>query len=43
MLVVFGGTVATAAVIFPMLFVGDFPEKIFRPLAGTLLIAIFVS
>ena len=43
MLVVFGGTLATAVIMLPLLFVGDFPEKIFRPLAGTLMIAVLVS
>lgn len=43
MLVVFGGTISTVAVLFPLLFVGSFPEKIFRPLAGTLIIAVIVS
>ena len=43
MLVVLGGTIATSAAIFPMMFVGGYPEKIFRPLASTLLIAILVS
>ncbi len=43
MLVVLGGTIATAVVLLPLLFVGDFPEKIFRPLAGTLTIAVLVS
>jgi multidrug efflux pump subunit AcrB len=43
MLVVFGGTIATAVIMMPLLFVGDFPEKIFRPLAGTLIISVLVS
>jgi len=43
MLVVFGGTIATAVIMLPLLFVGDFPQKIFRPLAGTLMIAVLVS
>lgn len=43
MSVVFGGTLATAVIMLPLLFVGDFPEKIFRPLAGTLMIAVLVS
>ncbi|OGR66326.1 MAG: acriflavin resistance protein [Elusimicrobia bacterium GWB2_63_22] len=43
MLVVFGGTLATAVILLPLLFVGDYPEKIFRPLAGTLMIAVLVS
>ncbi len=40
---VFAGTVATIAVIFPLMFVGDFPEHIFRPLISTLIIALLVS
>ena len=43
MLVVFGGTIATTVIMLPLLFVGDFPEKIFRQLAGTLMIAVLVS
>ncbi len=40
---VFAGTVATIAIMFPLMFVGGFPEKIFRPLIGTLIIALLVS
>ncbi len=40
---VFSGTVATIAVLFPLMFVGGFPEKIFRPLIETLIIALLVS
>ncbi|MBU0966666.1 MAG: efflux RND transporter permease subunit [Proteobacteria bacterium] len=40
---VFAGTVATIAIMIPFLFVGDFPEKIFRPLISTLIIALLVS
>ncbi|NPA29147.1 MAG: efflux RND transporter permease subunit [Epsilonproteobacteria bacterium] len=40
---VFAGTIATTAILFPLMFVGDFPEKIFRPLIETLIIALFVS
>ncbi|WP_457642222.1 efflux RND transporter permease subunit [Persephonella sp.] len=40
---VLAGTIATSVVLIPLLFVGDYPEKIFRPLAGTLLIAVIVS
>jgi len=43
MLVVLGGTIATSAVIFSMMFVGGYPEKVFRLLASALLIAISVS
>lgn len=40
---VFAGTVATSVVMIPFLFVGDFPQKIYRPLIGTLLIALVAS
>lgn len=40
---VFAGTVATAAIMFPFLFVGDFPQQIYRQLISTLLIALVVS
>jgi len=43
MLAVLSGTVATSSVLIPLLFVGDYPEKIFRPLSETLLIALWVS
>jgi len=40
---VFAGTLATVAILFPLMFVGGFPEKIFKPLIETLVIALFVS
>lgn len=40
---VFAGTVATSIIMVPFLFVGDFPQKIFRPLISTLLIALAAS
>ena len=40
---VFAGTVATIAIMFPLMFVGDFPEHIFKPLILTLIIALLVS
>jgi len=40
---VFAGTVATIAILFPLMFVGGFPEKIFKPLIATLIIALLVS
>ncbi len=40
---VFAGTVATIAVIAPLMFVGDYPQHIFRPLISTLIIALLVS
>ena len=40
---VFAGTIATSAVLFPLMFVGGYPQEIFRPLIETLIIALFVS
>jgi hypothetical protein len=40
---VFSGTVATIAIMVPFLFVGDFPQQIFRPLISTLIVALLVS
>ena len=40
---VFAGTVATIAIMFPFLFVGDFPQQIYRHLVSTLIIALLVS
>ena len=40
---VFAGTTATIAIMFPLMFVGDFPQHIFRPLIETLIIALLVS
>jgi len=40
---VFAGTVATIAIMFPFLFVGDFPQQIYRHLISTLIIALLVS
>jgi multidrug efflux pump subunit AcrB len=40
---VLAGTIATSVVLVPLLFVGDYPQQIFRPLASTLLIAVIVS
>ena len=40
---IFAGTVATIAVLFPLMFVGDYPQHIFRPLIETLIIALLVS
>ena len=37
------GTLATILVVFPLMFVGGFPEKIFKPLILTLIIAMLVS
>ena len=40
---VFAGTVATIVIMFPLMFVGDYPQHIFRPLVETLIIALLVS
>ena len=40
---VFAGTVATIAIMFPFLYVGDFPQQIFRQLISTLIIALLAS
>ena len=40
---VFAGTLATIAILFPLMFVGGFPQKIFRPLIETLIVALLVS
>jgi len=37
------GTLATIMVVFPLMFIGGFPEKIFGPLILTLIIAMLVS
>ena len=39
----FAGTIATVAILFPLMYIGGFPEKIFKPLIETLIIALFVS
>jgi multidrug efflux pump subunit AcrB len=43
MLADFSGTVSTMVMLFPILFIGDYPQRIFRPFVGTLLIALVVS
>jgi len=40
---VFAGTIATIVIMFPLMFVGDFPQHIYRPLISTLIIALLVS
>ena len=40
---IFAGTFATIVIMFPLMFVGGFPEKIFKPLISTLIIALLVS
>ena len=40
---IFSGTVATIVILFPLMFVGGFPQQIFAPLISTLIIALLVS
>ncbi|WP_415396229.1 efflux RND transporter permease subunit [Sulfurimonas sp. CS5] len=40
---IFAGTIATVVILFPLMFIGGYPQKIFRPLIETLIIALFVS
>jgi len=40
---IFAGTIATSAIILPLMFVGGYPEKIFKPLITTLIAALFIS
>ncbi len=40
---IFAGTLSTIVILFPLMFVGDFPQKIFQPLISTLIIALIVS
>jgi len=40
---VFAGTIATIAITFPLMFVGGFPQTIFRPLIETLIVALLIS
>ena len=40
---IFAGTIATIAILFPLMFVGGFPQKIFKPLIETLIISLSVS
>ena len=39
----FAGTLSTTVILFPLMFVGGFPQHIFRPLISTLLIALAIS
>jgi len=39
----FAGTLSTSVILFPLMFVGGFPEHIFRPLISTLIIALILS
>jgi multidrug efflux pump subunit AcrB len=40
---IWSGTIATIAILTPLMFVGGFPEKIFKPLIITLIIALLIS
>lgn len=40
---VFIGTLATAAVLTPLMFVGDFPQQVYQHMIFTVVIAVFVS
>lgn len=40
---IWSGTIATIAIVTPLMFVGGFPEKIFKPLVFTLIIALLIS
>ncbi|MFA6596359.1 MAG: efflux RND transporter permease subunit [Ignavibacteriaceae bacterium] len=40
---IWSGTMATIAIVFPLMFVGGFPQKIFQPLIITLIIALLIS
>jgi len=40
---VWAGTIATIVIVFPLMYVGGFPQKIFKPLIFTLIIALLVS
>ncbi|NPA50193.1 MAG: efflux RND transporter permease subunit [Epsilonproteobacteria bacterium] len=40
---IFAGTISTIAILFPLMFVGGYPQKIFSPLISTLIVALLVS
>jgi multidrug efflux pump subunit AcrB len=40
---VFAGTISTIAIIFPLMYIGGYPEKIFKPLIFTLIVALIIS
>lgn len=40
---IWSGTIATIAIVSPLMFIGGFPEKIFKPLVFTLIISLLVS
>ena len=40
---VWSGTIASIVVVFPLMFLGGFPQKVFLPLISTLIIALLIS
>ncbi len=40
---IFAGTIATIAILFPLMFIGGFSQKIFKPMILTLIIALVIS
>jgi len=40
---VWSGTIASIVVVFPLMFLGGFPQKIFLPLISTLIVALLIS
>ncbi len=40
---IFAGTISTIAILFPLMFAGGFPQKIFRPLIETVIVALLIS
>jgi len=40
---IWAGTISTIVIVIPLMFVGGFPEKIFKPLIFTLIIALLIS
>ncbi len=40
---VFAGTLSTVVILFPLMFIGGYPQRIFQPLISTLIISLIVS
>jgi len=40
---IFAGTISTIVIVFPLMFVGGYPEKIFKPLIETLIVSLLIS
>ena len=40
---IWSGTIASIVVVFPLMFLGGFPQKVFLPLISTLIIALLIS